>query len=353
MKCKLIMLVALVLSTVQAKADLGASVMLRHNGQTKFYQWDQVQNAVDDAVDGDTIYLTEGNYAPFNIDKRIMVRGAGPATVVEGRCIINIQNDQKLVMPVLDAISFTENVHVSRAGRQLTFRKVKMTNLTFWDNGDSNIEDMKLDRCDITSMTFPSQCISDFSKHYPNISIDLCRLSTDDLSHSISGGEYDFCFMPRDMLPENTEIDSVLTHTEPLVVIASKDGKFGKRDSISFSELADEKLLLLSESIVPIIYMEIMDLLRTFHISPTIESTYNDLISLYIGVNAGVGVTIIPKSLAEYLTNEHTKTILIEDTDTGVPYVMAWSKSISNPVARLFLNVANNFAKGDEDIFGL
>ena len=96
-----------------------------------------------------------------------------------------------------------------------------------------------------------------------------------------------------------------------------------------------------------------MDLLRTFHISPTIESTYNDLISLYIGVNAGVGVTIIPKSLAEYLTNEHTKTILIEDTDTGVPYVMAWSKSISNPVARLFLNVANNFAKGDEDIFGL
>ena len=146
------MLVALVLSTVQAKADLGASVMLRHNGQTKFYQWDQVQNAVDDAVDGDTIYLTEGNYAPFNIDKRIMVRGAGPTTVVEGRCIINIQNDQKLVMPVLDAISFTENVHVSRAGRQLTFRKVKMTNLTFWDNGDSNIEDMKLDRCDITSM---------------------------------------------------------------------------------------------------------------------------------------------------------------------------------------------------------
>ena len=121
------MLVALVLSTVQAKADLGASVMLRHNGQTKFYQWDQVQNAVDDAVDGDTIYLTEGNYAPFNIDKRIMVRGAGPATVVEGRCIINIQNDQKLVMPVLDAISFTENVHVSRAGRQLTFRKIMAT----------------------------------------------------------------------------------------------------------------------------------------------------------------------------------------------------------------------------------
>lgn len=206
---------------------------------------------------------------------------------------------------------------------------------------------------DATSLSFPSKCIAKFNNNYSGVTIDLCQLDVNNITQNIIGEEYDFCFMPRDMLPENTEIDSVLTHTEPLVVIASKDGKFGKRDSISFSELADEKLLLLSESIVPIIYMEIMDLLRTFHISPTIESTYNDLISLYIGVNAGVGVTIIPKSLAEYSTNEHTKTILIEDTDTGVPYVMAWSKSISNPVARLFLNVANNFAKGDEDIFGL
>lgn len=206
---------------------------------------------------------------------------------------------------------------------------------------------------DATSLSFPSKCIAEFNSNYSGVTIDLCQLDVNNITQNIIGEEYDFCFMPRDMLPENTEIDSVLTHTEPLVVIASKDGKFGKRDSISFSELADEKLLLLSESIVPIIYMEIMDLLRTFHISPTIESTYNDLISLYIGVNAGVGVTIIPKSLAEYSTNEHTKTILIEDTDTGVPYVMAWTKSISNPVARLFLNVANNFAKGDEDIFGL
>lgn len=206
---------------------------------------------------------------------------------------------------------------------------------------------------DVTSLSFPSKCIADFNRNYSGVTIDLCQLDVNNITQNIIGEEYDFCFMPRDMLPENAEIDSVLTHTEPLVVIASKDGKFGKRDSISFSELADEKLLLLSESIVPIIYMEIMDLLRTFHISPTIESTYNDLISLYIGVNAGVGVTIIPKSLAEYSTNAHTKTILIEDTDTGIPYVMAWSKNISNPVARLFLNVANNFAKGDEDIFGL
>ncbi len=206
---------------------------------------------------------------------------------------------------------------------------------------------------DVTSLSFPSKCVAEFSHKYSGVTIDFCQLDVNNITQNIIGEEYDFCFMPRDMLPENTEIDSVLTHVEPLAVIASKDGKFGKRNCISFSELADEKLLLLSESIAPILYMEIMDLLRTFHISPAIESTYNDLVSLYIGVNADIGVTILPKSFAEYSTNEHTKTILIEDTDTGVPYVMAWSKNISNSVARLFLNVAKHFAKGDEDIFGL
>ncbi len=151
MKLKYFLVTVLAMASFQARADLGASVMLRHNGQAKFYQWDEVQKAVDDAVDGDTIYLTEGNYAPFNINKRIMVRGAGPATMVEGRCIINIPNDQKLVMPVLDAVNFSENVHVNSAGRQLTLRKVKMSGLTFWDAGGGDIEDMKLDRCYISS----------------------------------------------------------------------------------------------------------------------------------------------------------------------------------------------------------
>ena len=146
----LFMMGCMLMAVLPVRADLGASVMLRHNGQSTFYQWDEVQKAVDAAVDGDTIYLTEGTFAQFNITKRIMVRGAGPNTNVSGNCIINIPNDKKLVMPVLDALSFSGTVQVNSAGRQLTFRKTKMAILNFLQK--TNFEDVKLDRCCIFSI---------------------------------------------------------------------------------------------------------------------------------------------------------------------------------------------------------
>ena len=145
----LFMMFCMLMSVLPVRADLGASVMLRHNGQTTFYQWDEVQKAVNAAVDGDTIYLTEGTFTPFVISKRIMVRGTGPETMVNGNCIINIPNDQKLVMPVLDALTFSGTIEVRSAGRQLTFRKTRMKNLNFVQ---TDVSDVKLDRCCITSV---------------------------------------------------------------------------------------------------------------------------------------------------------------------------------------------------------
>ncbi len=160
-------LVVGVLGVSQAKADLGASAMLRHNGVTTFYQWDEVQDAVDAAVDGDTIYLAEGTFSPFNINKRIMVRGAGPGTTVSGNCTIDIPNDKKLVMPVLDALSFTGTVQVNSAGQQLTFRKVKMNILNFATN---DFDDVKLESCYVTNTFMLATCVR-------SLNCDNCKIS--------------------------------------------------------------------------------------------------------------------------------------------------------------------------------
>ncbi len=207
--------------------------------------------------------------------------------------------------------------------------------------------------CDVTSLAFPSRCIADFSKKYSGITIDLRQLDVTDRNQALTGGEYDFCFMPRDMVPENSDVETLLTHTESLVVVSAKNGKFRGKTSLSFSEIANEKLLLLSENVAPILYMEIMDLLRTFHISPKIESEYNDLVSMYVAVTAEMGISIIPKSLAEYSSQQHTQVLQIKDTETSVAYVMAWAKANSNPVSKLFMNTAKKYSKGDDDVYGL
>ena len=146
MKKQFLLFVCLLMVATVAKADIAASVMLRHNGHATFFAHDEIQNAVDAAVEGDTIYLTEGTFSPFNVDKRIMVRGTGWTTVIEGDCNINISGTAKLPMPVLDGVALNGDINVQSAYSQFTLRKVKVKNVAF--AGEEHY-DVKLDRCHI------------------------------------------------------------------------------------------------------------------------------------------------------------------------------------------------------------
>ena len=207
--------------------------------------------------------------------------------------------------------------------------------------------------CDMTSPVFPSRCIADFSAKYSGISVELKKLGAADRSDAITGGEYDFCFMPRDMVPESSGIETVVTHTESLVVVTSAEGAFKNRKSISLSELAARPLVLLSESSAPILYMEIMDMMRTFHLTPVIDSTYDDLIEVYMAVLSHMGAAVVPQSLAEMAAPGKTVMLPIDDADTGIAYVMAWSKALSNPVGSLFVETVRKYALGDDGGYGL
>lgn len=207
--------------------------------------------------------------------------------------------------------------------------------------------------CDMTSPVFPSRCIADFSAKYSGISVELKKLGATDRSAAITGGEYDFCFMPRDIVPESSGIETVVTHTESLVVVTSAEGEFRNRKSISLSELAAKRLVLLSESSAPILYMEIMDMMRTFHLTPVIDSTYDDLIEVYMAVLSHMGAAVVPQSLAEMAAPGKTVMLPIDDADTGIAYVMAWSKALSNPVGSLFVETVREYALGDDGGYGL
>ena len=160
MKRTILLSAVLVLSFAQVWADIAPTVMLSHNGKRSFFMWDEVQKAVDAAVDGDTIYLSNGTFEPFNITKRIMVRGAGPETIISGSCTVYIGGQSRLSMPVLDALTFTGDVSVTSAYEQFTIRKCQMNNLSFTE---SDFRDVKLDRCDIQGTLHLTQKVKEFN----------------------------------------------------------------------------------------------------------------------------------------------------------------------------------------------
>lgn len=207
--------------------------------------------------------------------------------------------------------------------------------------------------CDVTSMEFPSRCVAAFTKEYKGVTVDFRQLDAADSNQAITGGDFDFCFMPRDMVPESSGIESLVTHTDPLVVLASANGVFRGKKSVAPSDLADQRLVLLSESVAPILYMEIMDMLRTFHISPSIEAAYDSMMEVCVAVLSQMGVSVVPQSVASLVAGKKALSLPIADADTGISYVMAWSKSISNPLAKLFIATVKKFATDDDSGYGL
>lgn len=104
--------------------------------------------------------------------------------------------------------------------------------------------------CDQTSFSFPTKCIKEFRNRYPDITVDVKELDGSE-NGNVLGGDYDFCFMPRDMLPESSSVESIVTHSEQLYVIADKTNTAAKQKNISMADLANKNLYFFLKMFLP------------------------------------------------------------------------------------------------------
>ena len=88
MKKYLLSIVCLMMIGMQSvKAQL-AIAALHHEGHVSIYSASAIQDAIDAAVKGDTIYLSEGMFGGFNVAKPIAIIGAGQTTVISSNITI-------------------------------------------------------------------------------------------------------------------------------------------------------------------------------------------------------------------------------------------------------------------------
>lgn len=197
---------------------------------------------------------------------------------------------------------------------------------------------------DSASGSFVEKCLKEFKNEYPDITVELNELDRGDDSQILADSAYDFHFMLRDMLPDSEDIESIETHRDSLCMVVGKD-YIEKGDKSGFKNLQNEPFVLLSEGESPILYMEIMDIFRTLHISPKILNTYDSVKAVMLAVGAGFGTAILPLQLAKMLLYNDVKIVPFEGIETEINYVLAYRKENSNPVAQLFLEIVKKLAK--------
>ncbi|MBR5062009.1 MAG: hypothetical protein IKX24_07690 [Prevotella sp.] len=146
MRKQILTLACLLMATMGVNAQI-SKVALQHRGEVTLYDTDQIQIAIDNSVDGDTIFLNEGEFPGFTVNKKISVIGKGNSeTKVTSNITIAIPNSPTLTTRVLDGLNLWGNIVVSTAINSLVIRKCQ-----FWSISFSGVVDKVLiDRCNIT-----------------------------------------------------------------------------------------------------------------------------------------------------------------------------------------------------------
>jgi hypothetical protein len=153
MKKNIMMAVCIFMMSITASAITINKAMLDHNGEVTLFDGDKIQDAIDAASDGDVIYLTLGSFKPFNVTKKITIRGTGETSIIDGNVTITIPGLPKLTSPVMEALAVSGTVSVKSQVDDMIVRKCKIANFSV----NAQVDGAVLDRCFITnSLTLSS-----------------------------------------------------------------------------------------------------------------------------------------------------------------------------------------------------
>jgi len=158
---KILFLFVLIIASVQTYADTRAQALLLHNGQGKSFDADQLQQAVNEAVAGDTICLSAGTFMVGNadsdtliLDKAVSMIGAGEMTILAGNINIAIDGEPSYSNFCIDGIKLVQSIVISKKMHGLRISKCFMLAIYATDA----ITGLQMDRCFATTF-LPNACI--------------------------------------------------------------------------------------------------------------------------------------------------------------------------------------------------
>ena len=146
---KILSLMVCLLATITAAQAVSTrNCILQHKGTVRHFDADQITSAIAAAVDGDTLFLTVGEFPGFTIDKKITVKGAGQQTMIKGGVLISISGTPTLTQTLLEGVNlgaYDKDIRLQSAMKGV---KIKHCSMSEFITNASN-SDIVIDRCSI------------------------------------------------------------------------------------------------------------------------------------------------------------------------------------------------------------
>ena len=138
-----------------------------------------------------------------------------------------------------------------------------------------------------------------FRESNPQVEFSLRNILTIDQVQMLDTGLLDIGFL-RLPIGEHPELEIVVIHREPFVVVVPRSHKLAKRRKVRLRELSGQDFVMYERAYAPGFHDLLFGILRNAGVVPNISQTAGQMPTLISLVDAGMGISILPASTVRH-----------------------------------------------------
>ncbi|MCD8254479.1 MAG: LysR family transcriptional regulator [Oscillospiraceae bacterium] len=202
-----------------------------------------------------------------------------------------------------------------------------------------NIASGKVGRIRISAVppTEPAlhKVLSVYSKRCPDVQIDLDISTGKNQIAAINSGNYDFYFSFESLLQYYGRLEYLTTFTDSYYLFVPSE-RAHHIDVNKFSTLQELPLVTELRSEGPFLVNQILEILKNRDYSADNIISCKDLHSVTTFVNAGMGFTLLPFTMARCICTDHLSSFFISGDDAKIVNAVGWNPDNSNNAVTSF-----------------
>lgn len=193
-----------------------------------------------------------------------------------------------------------------------------------------------------------SDCLSVFTKKYPQIQLKIDRMSGAAMSSILQEHKHDFYFGASGTFSHTHAFDYIETHDEHFVLAVHRDDSWHV-DPDDVSTYANMPFAFISRSIGPIYFDRTMEFCSEIGYTPPLMSYFNCAEAVMLAVNAGIGISILQESGARAAHMSNVKLMPFSKKHVSVTGAIAWRQDSLSSAQMKFLQVIQDIYPEDSN----
>ncbi|MEJ7777010.1 MAG: LysR family transcriptional regulator [Sphingomicrobium sp.] len=183
--------------------------------------------------------------------------------------------------------------------------------------------------------TFVPDALQAHRSKRPNVELRLQDISSAAQLQGLRAGTLDLGFLRS--APDEPRISHELVWEEKFCLVVPKSHRLSQSPVIRVADLAKEPFIGFPRLIAPGLYGQIEELLASAHVVPKSVQEAHDWLTILVLVKAGVGVAVVPSSLAR-LWSDGVAFVPIENAKREVRTYVCWQADAPDTLVADFLD---------------